>query len=167
MSTDNESEQPQLILADNPSHSRTLPFPMRLSAGDFYDRLLIAKLKLSKLEVDDPRREAYARYVSGSFDTPANQAAEASLLRVLDDEQLDRHKKQQARLYGIHRELWEVEDRLREMEQAQQFGDPFVAAARLVYKLNDERAAIKAEIDRRFGTAVDPKIYRAERSPES
>jgi hypothetical protein len=50
-------------------------------------------------------------------------------------------------LYAVNRELWIVEDQLRDLEHIQDFGPTFVAAARSVYKLNDKRAAYKKQIN--------------------
>lgn len=63
-------------------------------------------------------------------------------------------------LDSINRRLWAVEDELREMEQRQQFGQPFIDAARSVYQLNDERARFKREINALLGsTIVEVKSY--------
>lgn len=50
-------------------------------------------------------------------------------------------------LRRINRELWEIEDELRECEKQERFDDYFITLARQVYKLNDERAAIKKKIN--------------------
>lgn len=65
-----------------------------------------------------------------------------------------------AGLDSINRQLWEVEDELREMEQRQDFGQPFIDTARSVYKLNDERARFKHEINVLLGSEiVEVKSY--------
>ena len=43
--------------------------------------------------------------------------------------------------------LWDVEDALRSKEKAKDFGDTFIASAREVYVLNDQRAALKSTIN--------------------
>ena len=53
-----------------------------------------------------------------------------------------------------------VEDDLRAHEQRGDFGDDFVRLARSVYVLNDERAAVKREINDHLGAAiVEEKSY--------
>src|SRR5215469_14017831 len=47
-----------------------------------------------------------------------------------------------SRLDAINRDLWDVENSLREKEAAGDFGPAFVALARSVYKKNDERAVL-------------------------
>ena len=50
-------------------------------------------------------------------------------------------------LFEINKELWKVEDDLRDLERVKDFGKEFVILARNVYKLNDKRAHIKKEIN--------------------
>jgi len=51
------------------------------------------------------------------------------------------------KLREVNRKLWNVEDKLRELEREQKFDDEFIMLARNVYFLNDERARIKNEIN--------------------
>jgi DNA mismatch repair ATPase MutS len=50
-------------------------------------------------------------------------------------------------LFSINEQLWDIEDELRLCEEQERFDDYFITAARQVYKLNDERAAIKKKIN--------------------
>ncbi len=64
-------------------------------------------------------------------------------------------------LSQINRELWKIEDDIRECEHAQNFGADFIALARSVYFCNDKRASIKKEINVRFGSdLVEEKSYK-------
>jgi len=64
------------------------------------------------------------------------------------------------RLHEVNRRLWEVEDALRRYEAEGDFGPEFVALARSVYRLNDERAALKRQISEATGsTFADHKSY--------
>ena len=63
-------------------------------------------------------------------------------------------------LAAINRRLWDIEDRIRDFERKGDFGPGFIDAARSVYRLNDERAAIKREINRLTGShLVEEKSY--------
>lgn len=74
----------------------------------------------------------------------------------LIDVELDHY----ADLFNINLELWEVEDELRLCEKQQKFDDHFITLARLVYQLNDERAAIKKQINLSTGSnLVEEKSY--------
>ena len=46
-------------------------------------------------------------------------------------------------LADVNRRLWDVEDSLRQCEATGSFGPRFVELARSVYRLNDERSALK------------------------
>ena len=64
-------------------------------------------------------------------------------------------------LFEINKELWKVEDDLRDLERVKDFDKEFVILARNVYKLNDERARIKKEINMKFGSDfVEEKSYQ-------
>lgn len=64
-------------------------------------------------------------------------------------------------LFEINKELWKVEDELRDLERAKDFGKEFVTFARNVYKLNDKRADIKKQINMKHGSDfVEEKSYQ-------
>lgn len=64
-------------------------------------------------------------------------------------------------LLGINRDLWNVEDQLRDLERKQQFDEEFIKLARSVYFLNDKRAAIKREINLKYGSDfIEEKSYK-------
>ena len=50
-------------------------------------------------------------------------------------------------LRATNEALWDVEDALRLNEKTKDFGDAFIALAREVYVLNDQRAALKSSIN--------------------
>jgi hypothetical protein len=57
-------------------------------------------------------------------------------------------------LRQINDTLWDIEDRIRDCERAQDFGPRFVELARAVYKTNDRRAAVKRRINEASGSAI-------------
>jgi hypothetical protein len=68
---------------------------------------------------------------------------------------------ERARLKAINEALWDIEDRIRLKEKARAFDAEFVELARSVYIRNDERAAIKREINLRLGSKlVEEKSYQ-------
>lgn len=63
-------------------------------------------------------------------------------------------------LLQINEILWNIEDKLREMESRKQFDDLFVEYARQVYITNDKRSEIKKQINLKYGsTFVEEKSY--------
>ena len=66
----------------------------------------------------------------------------------------------EARLKAVNERLWELEDEIRECERRQDFGPAFVAAARSIYRTNDQRAAVKREINLATGSGlIEEKSY--------
>jgi hypothetical protein len=64
-------------------------------------------------------------------------------------------------LLVVNKNLWDVEDRLRDCERGKVFDDHFVQLARSVYILNDKRASIKKEINMKYGSDfVEEKSYQ-------
>ena len=67
---------------------------------------------------------------------------------------------QWAALRSINEKLWDVEDLIRDKERARTFDQEFVELARAVYVTNDERAAVKRDINTRLGSKiVEEKSY--------
>jgi len=63
-------------------------------------------------------------------------------------------------LEEVNSQLWEVEEELRLCEIANIFNDYFITLARQVYKLNDQRAAIKKKINLYTNSSlVEEKSY--------
>ena len=61
----------------------------------------------------------------------------------------------------INMSLWTVEDELRDHERLNNFNEDFINLARSVYKMNDERARIKKEINIKHGSElVEEKSYQ-------
>jgi hypothetical protein len=50
-------------------------------------------------------------------------------------------------LMDVNFSLWEIEDKLRELEKLQEFDEVFIYSARQVYKLNDQRFSLKNQIN--------------------
>ena len=64
-------------------------------------------------------------------------------------------------LQAVNERLWDIEDRIRAQEKAQDFGAGFIELARAVYFRNDERAAIKRAINLKLGSRlVEEKSYQ-------
>lgn len=55
-------------------------------------------------------------------------------------------------LLDVNNKLWHIEDEIRQLEAEQDFGEHFIATARMVYKLNDERYKIKQLINATYNS---------------
>ena len=63
-------------------------------------------------------------------------------------------------LVNINSKLWDIEDDIRECEGKRLFDQTFIDLARSVYFTNDERAKVKNDINKTFGSElVEVKSY--------
>ena len=63
-------------------------------------------------------------------------------------------------LVFINDKLWTIEDSIRDKERLREFDDEFIFLARNVYKINDERAQVKKNINIKYGSEfVEEKSY--------
>jgi len=126
--------------------SRLVATPIGI--GELIDKLTILDIKAEK--IGDPERRGNVLHerrllAEALQDLALDPAATGDLV---------------ARLAAVNRELWEVEDALRLCEKAGRFDGEFVALARSVYRLNDERAAVKRRLNRVTGSdVVEEKSY--------
>lgn len=121
-----------------------------ISAGELIDKITILRIKLEKL-TDAGKLEN----VRSELDQLMQVRAHSNL-----DLEADRLGSCEEQLFHVNLELWKIEDELREREHARDFGAGFVDLARLVYKLNDQRSALKREINEMTGSSiVEEKSY--------
>lgn len=104
---------------------------IEVSNGEIVDKYTILLIKADK--ITDEKKLANIKNEASSLFVPISSIP----VNVSDMTDLKR----------INRELWEVEDELRECEKQERFDDYFITLARSVYKLNDQRAAIKRRIN--------------------
>ena len=121
---------------------------IKVSLGEIVDKYTILMIKASKIQ--DP---AKLENVNNELNY---------LIEVLKKEDpLMTDYPLTKSLFEINKELWKVEDDLRDLERIKDFGKEFVAFARNVYKLNDRRAHIKKEINIKYGSEfVEEKSYQ-------
>ena len=124
-----------------------------VSWGELIDKVTILEIKAERIT----RPEALA-----------NVARERRLLSAIAA-QVDRHSGIAALTAGlkqVNAELWDIEDALREHEAQGNFGAGFVELARSVYRLNDERAALKKRINLLLGSELCEEKSYAEKVEE-
>lgn len=118
------------------------------SPGELIDKLTILRLKAERIA--DPAKLANVRH-------------EQAVLLATADAHLppsDRLSELWDALYEINARLWVIEDDIRDCERDGDFGPAFIALARSVYRVNDERAAVKKAINLHLGSLiVEEKSY--------
>ena len=128
--------------------SHTLLVPV--AAGELIDKITILRLKEERLQ----RQEALANV------RRELQALEAVLNEAVPALSTDEVIPLTDALQAINTQLWDVEDGLRLLEAEQRFDQELVALARSVYQLNDQRAALKRQINETCGSSLlEEKSY--------
>ena len=80
-----------------------------------------------------------------------------TLMNYVQQEEINNHLEN---LININSKLWNIEDDIRECERKKLFDQTFIDLARSVYSTNDERAKVKNDINKTFGSElVEVKSY--------
>jgi len=113
-----------------------------ISAGELIDKITILeikKVKISdKIKLSDVEKELQS----------LNQTVQKYIPK---DNNIAENKK---KLIEVNSKLWDLENSKRAAEKKGEFGKKFIADARDVYKLNDERAKIKLAINNILGSNI-------------
>lgn len=113
---------------------------VEISEAELIDKITILEIKMEKIK---------------NKDRLVNVKNELEILKKLE---FDTHLKRD--LKQINDLIWEVEDRLRILENDKKFDTEFITKARMVYKLNDIRADIKKTINaERQSNIIEEKSY--------
>ncbi len=120
-----------------------------VSWGELIDKITILEIKRDRLE---------------SESALANVRRELDALRVMTDPVLAADAEAAAitaKLKTVNETLWDIEDRIRGKEAARAFDEEFIDLARAVYKRNDERAALKKQLNLKLASElVEEKSYK-------
>lgn len=117
-----------------------------VSAGELIDRIVILRLKQARIR--DRRKLANVNSELANVEAVCARTIgppEAAPSRV---------RERVAALAEANRRIWDVEDELRALERAGDFGSRFVEAARQVYRLNDERHRLKRALSEDHGSGI-------------
>ncbi|HUD95315.1 DUF6165 family protein [Sphingobium sp.] len=118
-----------------------------VSWGELLDKLTILAIKRDRIATPDARAHVDTEY--RLLQRAGSEALASGELGQLVQ-----------RLERVNARLWEVEDAIRKQEAIADFGPAFIRLARSVYRLNDQRAGIKREINDRLGSEiVEEKSY--------
>lgn len=120
---------------------------IEISLGEIVDKFTILTIKSAKVEDLEKRGNIVKewKYLN---------------LKVLEVDGLVDDELTTA-LLDINNQLWEVENNIRMCEAEMDFSIRFIDLARSVYRLNDERAQIKKEINLKYGSNfVEEKSYK-------
>ena len=112
----------------------------------------ITILEIKKIKITDAKKQIIINKELDSL----NATCQASIATTTElTEQI-------AKLKAINLKLWDIEEGKRECERQKNFSETFIGLARSVYIENDNRAKIKAEINRLTNSTIsEVKSYKA------
>jgi predicted nucleic acid-binding Zn-ribbon protein len=120
-----------------------------ISWGELIDKITILEIKEVKITtnnaLDNIRKELV--FLSDIIDKSKGVYDAISLLKN--------------ELKEVNLKLWQVEDEIREKEYSKEFDEEFINLARSVYRLNDDRANLKKNINEAlFSELKEEKSYK-------
>lgn len=119
---------------------------IEVSIGELVDKVTILEIKTEKFK---------------NTEKLANVRKEYEFLKNdMNSLGIKNHSDEFKKLKKVNLKLWHIEDDIRIEESNQNFDKKFIQLARSVYFKNDERAAIKKEINLKFGSElIEEKEY--------
>ena len=118
---------------------------IEVSNGEIIDKLTIIRIKLERIKEE-------AKLINLRKEHEELTGVAASI--ITEDNPL------YISLYEVNCELWDIEDRIRDLERNKDFGSEFIEMARAVYFTNDRRSDIKRSINLTTGSGlIEVKSY--------
>lgn len=118
---------------------------IEVSNGEIIDKLTIIRIKLERIKDK-------AKIINLQKEHDELSSASSSIISDTDP--------LYAALYEVNCELWDIEDRIRDLERKKDFGEEFISTARAVYFRNDRRSEIKREINIKTSSGlIEEKSY--------
>ena len=118
-----------------------------ISLGELVDKISILIIKQKNI-TDETKLD----HVNKELDF-----LQKTLMNYVQQEEINNYLEN---LININSKLWNIEDDIRECERKRLFDQTFIDLARSVYFTNDERAKVKNDINKIFGSElVEVKSY--------
>ena len=118
-----------------------------ISLGELVDKISILIIKQKNI-TDETKLD----HVKKELDF-----LQKTLMNYVQQEEINNYLEN---LININSKLWNIEDDIRECERKKLFDQSFIDLARSVYFTNDERAQVKNDINKNFGSElVEVKSY--------
>ena len=118
-----------------------------ISLGELVDKISILIIKEKNI-TDETKLDHVKKELDFLQKTLMNYVQEEEINNYLEN------------LININSKLWNIEDDIRECERKKLFDQTFIDLARSVYFTNDERAKVKNDINKTFGSElVEVKSY--------
>jgi len=122
---------------------------IEVSHGEIVDKLTILQIKKENI-TDQIKLDNIVKEYNYLLSVVENDLG----ISTLSSEYLE--------LLSVNKELWVIEDDIRDKERIKEFDDDFIKLARAVYYTNDVRAKIKKEINVKYSSGfVEEKSYQS------
>ncbi len=119
---------------------------IEVSNGEIVDKLTIIEIKLKHIRDEKKLKNLKKEY----------EVLDAAVRQIIPKD----HELYQA-LLDVNKQLWDIEDTIRNLERAKDFGDKFIETARAVYFTNDKRSEVKRQINELTGSdLMEEKSYQ-------
>ena len=119
---------------------------IEVSNGEIVDKLTIIEIKLERIK-DESKL--------------VNLRKEFKVLNEAVKNIIDKNDPLYQELYKINCELWDIEDRIRDLVRSKRFTEEFIETARAVYFTNDRRSVVKKKINEQTGSDLtEEKSYQ-------
>jgi len=117
-----------------------------ISLGELVDKITILEIKMARVKDTEKRH---------------NIRVELEELQLIYFPLQDRHLDNfHIELKDVNEKIWELEDVIRNCIKTSDHGDLYYTAALNIPLLNDQRAAIKKQINEQFGSEIiEEKLY--------
>ena len=113
-----------------------------ISLGELVDKISILIIKQKNI-TDETKLD----HVKKELDF-----LQKTLMNYVQQEEINNYLEN---LININSKLWNIEDDIRECERKKMFDQTFIDLARSVYFTNDERAKVKNDINKTFGSELE------------
>ena len=117
-----------------------------ISLGELVDKISILIIKQKNI-TDETKLD----HVKKELDF-----LQKTLMNYVQQEEINNYLEN---LININSKLWNIEDDIRECERNKLFDQTFIDLARSVYFTNDERAKVKNDINKTFGSELVAVSY--------
>ncbi len=121
---------------------------IEISPGELVDRITILEIKKDRMR-DEAKLKNVRQELEMLVADRDKAFASSGRIAELSDE-----------LRKVNEQLWVVEDDIRDCERQKDFGEGFIRLARSVYRLNDQRASLKKQLNLLLDSSImEEKSY--------
>ncbi|PIN71616.1 hypothetical protein COV77_00985 [Candidatus Pacearchaeota archaeon CG11_big_fil_rev_8_21_14_0_20_30_13] len=106
---------------------------IEISNGELVDKVSILEIKNKKIAQKEKRKNVEKEYTY--------------LKKKMKIIGIRSQSKEYKNLFEINLKIWNLEDKIRQIEKKKNFGDEFINLARSIYFQNDKRAILKKQIN--------------------